>query len=126
MSLVRFEKKSLKAKYDFPAVSVYVKQSRLVFNTASYEAFQELSKGEAVDYVQIYLDSENPDVFYLTPAKGDAPDARKLGKSSTKGRFLDGNRLLKTLGWGINKPTTIKMEKNKKGTMFRVAKSAIV
>ena len=126
MALVRFEKKSLKAKHDFPAVSVYVKQARLVFNTAAFAAFQELSKGVPVDYVQIYLDSENPDVFYLTPAKGDAPDARKLGKSSAKGRFLDGRRLLKTLDWGVDKPTTYKMVANKKNTMFKVEKSAIV
>ena len=97
-----------------------------MFNRAAFDAFQELSKGTPVDYVQIYLDSENPDVFYLTPAKGDAPDARKLGKSGAKGRFIDGSRLLKTLNWGVDAPTTFKMEKNKKGTLLKVDRSAVV
>lgn len=126
MSLVRFPKLTRQAKHDFPAASIYVKQNRIMFNTAAFNAFQKLSKGAPVDYVQVYLDSENSKVFYVVPAEENAPDARKLGKTSKTGRFLDGKRLLTTLNWNITEPVTLKMEINKKGNMFRVSREAVV
>lgn len=126
MALVRFEKVTRKAKRDFPAASIYVKMSRIVFNKATFKLLQEINKGEEVDNLVIYTDTDNKNVFYAAPAKADATDARKLGKTSKTGRFLDGKRLMKSLDWNFSAPTTLKVERNKKGNMIKISKNAVV
>ena len=127
MALVRFSPPSRAGRYDFPTVSIGKKMDRLNFNTATYDLLKKIANTEDVIYITIYLDDENPDIFYITPAIASEPDVRRLGKSSKtgKGRFLEATALMKTLGWEITETTTLRVIPNKEETMLLIDKNEI-
>jgi hypothetical protein len=89
---------------------------------------RKIAGSEDVIFVTIYLDDENPDVFYITPAIESEPDRKRLGKSSKtgKGRFLDASALMKVLDWHITEATALRVIPNKEGTMLLVDKNETV
>lgn len=110
-------KKNRPGKFSFPTLSIYSKLHKLVFNIEGTALLYTLGDGEIVDYVQMYRDTKNPDVFYIKPAQQNDPGARKLGRArSTKagGRFVGGGVIIKSLGWDIDKGVTIRILEDKR------------
>lgn len=109
------------SKNPFPSVSIYAKMQRLNFNTKAVSMLNEIA-GNEVEYVRIYFDEEDPDVFYVAPSQKAEPGSRRLARSSLRGRFLEGKALLAELRWKINTLTVLRVLKTPDGSMLLIDK----
>ena len=110
------------SRYSFPTISLYVKMKRFVFNSESYELLKSLL-GKDVEYVEVYKETENPNIFYIKPCNHQTPNARKLGKSSKRGRFFDGKTVLVRLGWREQTPMTLRVVLDRAANVLIVDKT---
>lgn len=108
------------SKHQFPTVSVYAKMQRFMFNIESFELLQSIAGDEPVEFVQVFVDNKDSDIFYIKPAQAEDKGSRRLGKSSKRGRFLDGKALLTKLGWGVDKLLVLRVSKNEKLKMLLI------
>jgi hypothetical protein len=91
-----------------------------MFNIESFELLQSIAGDEPVEFVQVFVDNKDLDIFYIKPAKAEDKASRRLGKSSKRGRFLDGKALLTKLGWGVEKLLVLRVLKNDKLNMLLI------
>jgi hypothetical protein len=95
-------------KYDFPVVSLNMKE-RFSFNRHAFILLQNLAGGEAVENVKVLINKKDKDVFALVPVPKTDPTGKRVGKSSKKGRYLDGRGIIKKLGWTIEETKTYRV-----------------
>lgn len=124
-------KKQRPGKFSFPTISIYNKLHKLVLNVEGTVLLYTLGGGEIVDYVQLFRDTKNPDVFYIKPSQEDAPGARKIGRGRNSnraaGRFIGGSAIIKSLGWDVEKGMTIRiMEDKRHPGMIMVDRNEVV
>ena len=68
-------------------VSINVQLSRLILYKQAYQIL-ETHYGQEVDFLQILLDKDRPNFFWLRPCDSEAPGSRKMDRTSKSTRTL--------------------------------------
>ena len=77
-------------------ISINVQLSRLILYKEAYQIL-ETHHGQEVDFLQILLDKDRPNLFWLKPCDSNAPGSRKMDRTSKSTRSLSVRAVLKKL-----------------------------
>ena len=85
-----------------PGVTINQKLRRLTFNKAGLSLLREHYKKET-DYLQILLDDDNPNVFWLRLSEAESTGAKKMDRPSASTRSVNISLLLTELKLNLEK-----------------------
>jgi hypothetical protein len=77
-------------------VSINVQLSRLILYKQAYQIL-ETHYGQELDFLQVLLDDDRPNFFWLKPCDSEAPGSRKMDRTSKSTRTLSVRSLLKKM-----------------------------